>query len=132
VGAEEIKTKVAQLHQHVSKIRTLRKRLDKNFYEVGEILIEVQNQELHVAKGYSSFEAFLDREVEIPRNMALRFMRFAQTFQRDTAYDFGIDRLTAALSALDGELTAAPPSYPSSRGWSSVGMPPRPPLRFDE
>jgi hypothetical protein len=132
VGAEEIKTKVAHLHQHVGKIRSLRKRLDKNFFEVGEILIEIQNQELHVAKGYSSFEAFLDREVELPRTMALRLMRFAHTFQRDTAYDFGIDRLTAALQALDGELTNAPPSYPSSRGWSSVGLPPRPPLRFDE
>jgi hypothetical protein len=130
--AEQIKSKVAELHQAMGKVRSLRKRFEKSFYEVGEILWEVQRKQLYEAKGYSSFEAFLDREVELPRSVSLRLVRIVQTFQRDTAYDFGLDRLTSAIAALDGELTAAPPSHPSSRGFSATALPPRPPLRFDD
>ena len=130
--AEQIKSKVAELHQAMGKVRSLRKRFEKTFYEVGEILWEVQRKQLYEAKGYSSFEAFLDREVELPRSVSLRLVRIVQTFQRDTAYDFGLDRLTSAIAALDGELTAAPPSHPSSRGFSATALPPRPPLRFDD
>jgi hypothetical protein len=132
VEAERIKSKVAELHQAMSKVRSLRKRFEKTFYEVGEVLAEVQRKQLYEAKGYSSFEAFLDREVELPRGVSLRLVRIIQTFHRDTAYDFGLDRLTTALAALDGELVQAPPSHPSSRGFSSAALPPRPPLRFDD
>jgi hypothetical protein len=131
--ADAIKNKIAQLHQRTSKIRALRKKLEKTFYEIGLLLDEIQRLDLHIAKGYSSFESFLDREVELPRSVSLRLVRFTHTFQRDTAYDFGIDRLTLALAALDGELAAAaPPSHPSSRGWSSAAMPVKPPIRFEE
>ncbi|MEM6791480.1 MAG: hypothetical protein AAF715_28440, partial [Myxococcota bacterium] len=130
--AEEIKSKVAHLHQLTSKVRTLRKRLDRNFFEIGELLAEVQRNELHVAKGFSTFEAFLDREIELPRTVSLRLIRIIVTFQRETAYDFGLERLTAALAALDGEVPAAAPSAVSSRGWSSTAMPPKPPLRYDD
>jgi hypothetical protein len=131
--ADAIKNKISQLHQRTSKIRALRKRLDKTFFEIGLLLDEIQRLDLHIAKGYSSFESFLDREVELPRSVSLRLVRFTHTFQRDTAYDFGIDRLTLALAALDGELAAAaPPSHPSSRGWSSAALPVKPPIRFED
>ncbi|HHH27030.1 MAG TPA: hypothetical protein ENK57_01600, partial [Polyangiaceae bacterium] len=91
--AERIKSEVAELHQLTSKVRTLRKKLDKSFFEIGELLAEVQEKELHVAKGYSTFEAFLDREVDLPRTTSQRLIRIAHTFQRETAYDFGLDRL---------------------------------------
>ncbi len=130
--AEQIKVKIADLHLRTSKIRALRKKLDKNFYEMGLLLAEVQRLELHEAKGFSSFEAFLDREVDLPRATSLRLIRITHTFQRETAYDFGIDRLATALAALDGEITTAAPSHPSSRGWSSTGMPIKPPIRFED
>lgn len=130
--AEQIKARIAQLHQQTTKIRGLCRRLDRNFYEVGELLVQIQQEELHIAKGYASFEAFLDRELEIGRTTALRLMRVVQTFLRETAYDFGIDRLTAALAALDGEVLQASPSQPSSRSFSSPGLPARPPIRFSE
>ena len=110
----------------------LRKKLDKSFYEIGELLAEVQVKELHLAKGYSTFESFLDREVDLPRTISQRIIRIAHTFQRETAYDFGLDRLTTALAALDGEVMTAPPSHKSSRGWSSATLPPKPPIRFDD
>jgi hypothetical protein len=130
--AEEIKSKIGELHQAIGKVRGLRKRFEKSFYEIGEILWDVQQKQLHEAKGYSSFESFLDREVDLPRNVSLRLIRITHTFRQDTAYDFGLERLTSALQALDGELVAAPPSHPSSRGFSSTALPPRPPLRFDD
>jgi len=130
--AERIKSEVAELHQLTSKVRTLRKKLEKSFFEIGELLAEVQEKELHVAKGYSTFESFLDREVDLPRTTSQRLIRIAHTFQRETAYDFGLDRLTAALAALDGEVLSSPPSHPSSRGWSSPSLPPKPPIRFDD
>jgi hypothetical protein len=130
--AEQIKSKIAELHQRTSKIRSLRKKLDKNFFEIGELLAEVQRLELHEAKGYSSFESFLDREVDLPRSTSLKLIRISHTFQRETAYDFGLERLATALAALDGEITTAAPSHPSSRGWSSTGLPVKPPIRFDD
>ncbi len=130
--AEQIKNKIAELHQRISKIRNLRKKLDKSFYEIGELLAEVQALDLYEAKGYSSFESFLDREVDLPRGVSLRLIRFTHTFVRETAYDFGIERLTAALAALDGEISPAAPSHPSSRGWSGAGLPVKPPIRFDD
>jgi len=130
-GAAQIKTKVAQLYQVTSKVRTLRKRLDKNFYEIGELLDSVQQSGIYEAKGFSTFESFLDREIDLPRSVSLRLIRITHTFHQETAYDFGLERLTSALAALDGELMQAPPSHPSSRGWSSP-LPPKPPLRFDD
>lgn len=130
--SEAIKSQISELHQRSSKIRSLRKKLDKSFYEIGLLLAEVQRLELYEAKGYSSFEAFLDREVDLPRGISLRLIRITHTFQRETAYDFGIERLGTALAALDGEITAAAPSHPSSRGWSSAGLPVKPPIRFDD
>lgn len=130
--ADRIKSEVGELHQLTSKIRSLRKRLDKTFYEIGQVLDEVQVKGLHDAKGYSSFEAFLDREVDLPRTTSLRLIRIVHTFQRDTAYDFGLERLTMAIAALDGELTSAAPSHPSSRGFSSTALPHKPPIRWED
>lgn len=130
--ADQIKADVARLHQITSKIRQLCRRLDRNFYEVGQLLADIQHQDLHLAKGYSSFESFLDRETELGRANALRLIRIAHTFFRESAYDYGIDRLTAALAALDGDVAPGSPSQPSSSSFSSPALPTKPPIRFNE
>jgi hypothetical protein len=130
--AEQIKADVARLHQITSRIRQLCRRLDRNFYEVGELLADIQQQELHLAKGFASFEAFLDRETDLGRANALRLIRIAHTFFRETAYDYGIDRLTAALAALDGDIAPGSPSQPSSSSFSSPALPAKAPIRFNE
>lgn len=131
--AERIKSKIAQLHQRTGQINSLRRRLDKSFYDIGELLAAIQTEQLHEAKGYANFEAFIDREVEIPRITALRLIRIVHTFDREAAMDYPLDRLMSALSALDGELMAVPPSQAtaSSRGFSSTALPPKPPIRWD-
>ncbi|MFO0612007.1 MAG: hypothetical protein U0414_05445 [Polyangiaceae bacterium] len=126
-GAEEIKAKIAELHTQTQKVRTLRKRLEKGFYEVGQVLTEIQQQELYQAKGYGSFEAFLEREIDLGKLTCLKLMKVPQIFQREAALDFGMDRLFAAISALEGELI--PKAIPSAPG-SKPALPLKPPSRL--
>jgi hypothetical protein len=129
-GAEEIKVKVAELHNQVQKIRNLRKRFDKGFFEIGQVLTEIQQQELYLAKGYGSFEAFLEREVaEIGKQTSLKLMRIAHLFQREAALDYGVERLSAAIGALDGDTTMPKPSQPSTPGLKPP-LPLKPPMRI--
>lgn len=126
-GAEEIKQKIAELHNQTQKVRTLRKRLDKGFFEIGQVLAEIQQQELYQAKGYGSFEAFLEREIDLGKLTCLRLMKIPGIFQREAAYDYGMDRLFAAISALEGELI--PKAIPSAPG-SKPALPLKPPSRL--
>jgi len=124
-GAEEIKAKIGELHNQLMRFRTLRKHLDKRFYEVGQLLDEIQQQELYLAKGFGSFEAFLEREIDIGKQTALKLIKIAHVFQQDAALDYGMDRLFAAIAALEGE-SGARPSIPSAPG-SKPLLPLKPP-----
>lgn len=128
--AEEIKVKIGELYNQTQKIRTLRKRLDKGFFEIGQVLTEIQQQELYHAKGYGSFEAFLERETDLGKQTALKLIKISHTFQRETALDYGMDRLFAALAALEGESPTTgnltPKPAPSNQGAQSP-LPLRPP-----
>jgi hypothetical protein len=123
-GADAIKAKVAELHTQVQRIKTLRKRFDRDFFEIGEILASIHQQELYVAKGFSSFEAFVEREVEISKQICVRLVKISQIFQKESAIDYGVDRVMAALSALEGELLSKP--VPSS-AISRPSLPLKPP-----
>ncbi len=125
--AEQIKAKITELYNQTQKIRTLRKRLDKGFFEIGEILSDIQQHDLHQAKGYGSFEAFLEREVDLGKQTSLKLIKISHTFQRDAALDFGMDRLMQALAALEGEIM--PKAAPSAPG-SAQALPLKPPMRI--
>ena len=127
-GADQIKAKIGDLHNQMQRIRALRKRLDKGFFEIGQVLNEIQLQELHVAKGFGTFEAFLDRELDLGKLTGLRLIKISQTFQKDAALDYGMDRLFAALAALEGDL--APKPAPSSPGSKPLSLPMKPPMRI--
>jgi hypothetical protein len=127
--AEKIKAKIAELHNQTQKIRTLRKRLEKGFFEIGQVLWEIQQQELYLAKGYGSFEAFLEREIDLGKQTSLKLIKVAHTFQQDAALDYGMDRLFAALAALEGESAIPKPSIPSAPG-SRPLLPLKPPMRI--
>jgi hypothetical protein len=127
--AEQIKAKIAELHNQTQKIRTLRKRLEKGFFEIGLVLAEIQNQELYLSKGYGSFEAFLEREIDLGKQTSLKLIKISHTFQQEAALDYGMDRLFAALSALEGESAIPKPSIPSAPG-SRPLLPLKPPMRI--
>lgn len=125
-GAEEIKQKIADLHNQTTKIRTLRKRLDKGFYDIGVVLGDIQVRELYQAKGFGSFEAFLDREIDLGKTTCMKLMKVPTIFQKEAALDFGMDRVFSALSALEGEIPKPIPSAPGSK----PGLPMKPPSRL--
>jgi hypothetical protein len=129
-GAEEIKAKIAELHNQTQKIRTLRKRLEKGFFEIGQVLGEIQQQELYLSKGYGSFEAFLEREIDLGKQTSLKLIKISHIFQHDAALDYGMDRLFSALSALEGESSIPKPTIPSAPGSKPPLLPLKPPMRI--
>ena len=126
-GAEQIKQRIAELHNQTQRIRALRKRLDKGFYEIGEVLQQIQREELYVAKGYGSFEAFLEREIDLGKLTSLKIMKIPTIFLKDAALDYGMERLFAAMGALEGELM--PKAAPSTPGSKPLPLPLKPPSR---
>lgn len=128
-GAEQIKAKIADLYNQTQRIRTLRKRLDKSFHEIGRALGEIQANELYQAKGFGSFDAFLEREIDLGKVMCHRLIKVSQIFQVEPAIELGLDRVLNALSALEGEtvIPQAAPSAPGSFPGSRPALPLKPP-----
>ncbi len=122
-GAEDIKAKIGELHNSLAQIKGLRKNLHKTFYDIGNILRDVQARKIYEAKGYGTFEAFLEREIDLGKTTGLRLVRITQIFLRDAALEFGMDRLINALITLEG-IPDAPGS--SIKLESAAKIPPAP------
>jgi hypothetical protein len=101
-GAEDIKAKIGDLHNALVQIKGLRKNLGKSFYDIGTILHDIQLRRLYEAKGYGTFEAFLEREIDLGKVTALRLVRVCTTFLKEAALELGMDRVIGALSAIEG------------------------------
>ena len=120
-GADEIKARISALHESVQRVRALRKRYRDTFFEIGQVLTGIQDRKLYEAKGYSSFEAFAERELDLGKNTATKLTRLVRVFQPEAAADYGVDALMGALEALDEAGTsrvvlAARPLKPPARG----------------
>ncbi len=116
-GAEDIKQRVGDLHNALVKIKALRKNLGKGFYDIGSILKDIQARRLYEAKGYGTFEAFLEREIDLGKTMGLRLVRVSGTFIKEAAHEHGLERILNAMAALEGAAEAAAASgKPSSTG----------------
>ena len=121
-GAEDIKQKIAELHQALTQIKALRKNLGKGFYDIGLILRDVQARQLYLAKGFGSFEAFLEREMDLGKTTSLRLVRITQIFLKEAALELGMDRLINALITLE----AIPEAPGSAIKLESAKIPPAP------
>jgi hypothetical protein len=106
-GAEDIKAKIGDLHNALVQIKALRKNLAKGFYDIGNILRDIQARRLYEAKGYGTFEAFLEREIDLGKTTALRLVRVCTTFLKEAALDYGMDRVVNALAALEASADGA-------------------------
>ncbi len=118
-GAEDIKAKIADLHNALVQIKGFRKNLNKGFFDIGIVLKDVQLRRLYEAKGYGTFEAFLEREIDLGKTTSLRLVRVAAIFQKEAALEHGMDRVLNALLALemmseDGKSGKIPPPPPST------------------
>jgi hypothetical protein len=119
--AEDIKKKIAELHAVLGQVKQLRKNLAKNFFDIGVILRDVQARKLYEAKGYGSFEAFLEREIDLGKTTSLRLVKIGTIFQKEAAVEMGLDKLVAALMALE-----IPEALGSTTQLSAVKLPPAP------
>src|SRR3954453_13942201 len=131
-GAEELKAKIAELHNCLLQIRAYRKNLNKGFYDIGGVLREIHHRKLYEAKGYGSFEAFPERQIDLGKVTALKLVRVASTFLKEAALEHGMDRSFQAIQALDvgpdghnAPKTPAPPRPPMG---PKVALPAKPPL----
>ena len=130
-GAEEIKAKIGELHNALLQIRAFRKNLNKGFFDIGVVLREIQQRKLYEAKGYGSFEAFLEREIDLGKTTSLKLIKIAGLFVKAAALEYGMDgcsrRCWRSIRSADVRSRAGPrlllpqPSSP-------VALPLKPPL----
>ena len=121
IGSEDIKAKIGELHNALVQIKGFRKNLNKGFYDIGGILKEIQGRRLYEAKGYGTFEAFLEREIDLGKTTSLRLVRVVSTFLKEAALEVGMDRLFNAIIALD---TVNEGDQPQQKGGNKI--PPAP------
>lgn len=131
-GAEDIKQRIADLHNLLVSVKGFRKNLNKGFYDIGTVLRDIQAKRLYEAKGFGSFEAFLEREIDLGKVTSLRLIRVVHTFHREAALELGMDRLFMALMAIESG-DATPDARPSGKipppPLSSSVLPLKPPGR---
>jgi hypothetical protein len=127
--AEDIKQRIRELHNALAQIKNYRKNLNKTFFDIGVVLKDIQTRRLYEAKRFPSFEAFVEREIDLGKTTAIRLVRIAGLFQKEGALELGMERLFNAITAIDtaGELesTARIPPPPTS----TAALPLRPPGR---
>jgi hypothetical protein len=132
-GAEELKAKIGELHNALLQIRSYRKNLNKGFFDIGGVLKDIQARKLYEAKGYGSFEAFLEREIDLGKTTALKLIKVSGIFIKSAAIEYGMEKLFGALQVLDAsaEAPAKPgPQPPATTPQPSqrVALPMKPPL----
>ena len=116
--ADERKAKIGALATAINQIKLLKRTLSKSFMDVGAILVDIRDRKLFEVKGLS-FEAFVEREIELGKTMSLRLVRAVELFPKTAALAAGLDRVLAAVRAFDGD--ADPQISPTPPG-SSPGF----------
>jgi len=101
--ADELKARLTELSQAIARIRTLKRTLPKDFWEVGSLLVQLQEQRLFEAKGYATFESFTERELEFGKATAQRLVRIPKVFQEGAAREIGLAGLMIALESIEGD-----------------------------
>jgi len=105
--ADRIKASIGELHGLTQKLRALQKNLNDGFFELGQILGEIEDRKLHEAKGYSNIETFAERELGLSKGLAQKLVRIPTLFQPAAAKALKLDALGRALDAIDQAPQAA-------------------------
>ncbi len=106
VAAESIKQRLTMLVNTQQKLSEMKRSHQKHFQEIGELLHRVREQRLFEVKGYSTFEAFIEREVNLSQQFCLHAVRIFETFLPAAVQQHGYARLAAAIDALDQNASA--------------------------
>lgn len=105
--ADRIKATIGELHGLLQKLRGLQKNLNDGFFELGEILRDIEARKLHEAKGYSSIETFAERELALSKGLASKLVRIPTLFLPQAAKALKLDALSRAIDAIDQAPQAA-------------------------
>jgi hypothetical protein len=89
-----------ELRRLTSEILRCKERIGRDLYGIGVRLLAIQERELWRAGGHDSFESYLEKQVDISRRNAYRFMRVAEHFNAQIAARYGVTKLDAALKYL--------------------------------
>jgi hypothetical protein len=113
--AERIKARIGALHEALGRVRGLKKHLPERFFEAGQVLKHIRDERLFDAKGYASFDAFVEREVDLGgKTLSLRLTRIPEVFSAEAAQEYGLEALLSALELLDQAAQhKRPPSRPA-------------------
>jgi hypothetical protein len=125
VEADRIKARIGELHAALGRVRALRKNLAEGFFELGRVLKHISDDRLFDEKGYATFEAFVEREVDLSKGVALRLARVPDVFQERAAREHGLDAVLAALDVLEEAAKKPLPRKPS--GPARGALPLKPP-----
>jgi hypothetical protein len=101
--AQALKQRLTALMNAQQRLGELKRSAHKHFYEVGEVLRKIRDERLFEVKGYSSLDAFVEREVQLGAQFCRDAVRVHELFQQDAAQAYGLARLSAALRALEDE-----------------------------
>jgi hypothetical protein len=114
---DHLKARFSALNHATAQIKTLKRSMQKNFFDVGVQLDRIREEKLYEVKGYGSFESFLEREMDLDKVTCMRLARVARSMVREAAIEVGMERACAAMAALEGETTAPSNSgtYPATR-----------------
>jgi hypothetical protein len=99
--AESIKQRLTIVVNTQQKLAEMKRSHQKHFYEIGELLHRVREQRLFEVKGYSTFESFIEREVNLTQTFCRHAVRIFETFLPAAVQQHGFARLAAAIDALD-------------------------------
>jgi hypothetical protein len=104
---DHLKARFSALSTATTQIKTLKRAMQKNFFDVGLQLDRIRDEKLYEVKGYGSFESFVEREVDLDKVTCMRLARVARSMVREAALEVGMERACAAMAALEGESQAA-------------------------
>jgi hypothetical protein len=105
--ADGIKQRISELHNVLVRVRGLRKNIDAGFYQMGAELKHIQDDKLYEAKGFSSFETFAERELDLGKATTLKLARVPGIFTEAAARQFGLQGVLAAIDTLDEHANSA-------------------------
>jgi len=100
-AADRIKASIGELHNLTQKMRGLQKNLNDGFFELGQLLIDIEQRKLYEVKGYSNLETFAERELGVGKGMAAKLLRIPSLFQPSAAKALKLDALVRAIDAID-------------------------------
>jgi len=102
-GAEELKALLTELTSAIGRLRGYKRNLNRDFWEAGLVLRELRERRLFEAKGYSSFDAFVERELDFGRATAQRLSQLPRVFLPEAAQELGLPVLLAIMELIEGD-----------------------------